>query len=74
MTSPSQGAPHTMTDDERADVQSALRIAASSLEQAALHFWPDDAEPIGDAAVDRAKIALRRQCARYRKLAGRLER
>jgi hypothetical protein len=77
MTSPSQGAPPSrpqpcLSPGDLVDLASALRIAASSLEMAAMHFAPDDAEPISLAARERASVALRRQSARFRKLAGRL--
>jgi hypothetical protein len=49
----------------------ALRIAASSVEQAAQLARPDPAE-LPPRLADKAKVALRRTAARYRKLASRL--
>lgn len=62
-----------LDDDDFEDIAAALRIAGSSLEMAALHFSPSEDE-IGEGAFKAAQVALRRQAARWRKLASRIAR
>lgn len=62
-----------LDEDDMEDITAALRIAGSSLEMTALHFHPSEDE-IGEGAFKAAQVALRRQGARFRKLATRIER
>lgn len=65
--------PTKLEEDDLEDITAALRIAGSSLEMSALHFHPSE-EEIGEGAFKAAQVALRRQAARYRKLATRIDR
>lgn len=62
-----------LDDDDFEDITAALRIAGSALEMAAMHFHPAEDE-IGEGAFKAAQVAMRRQAARFRKLAARIER
>lgn len=62
-----------LDEDDFEDITAALRIAGSSLEMSALHFHPGEDE-IGEGAFKAAQVAMRRQSARFRKLAARIER
>jgi hypothetical protein len=57
------------TEEDLDDISAALRVAGSSLEMVGLNFDPADHD-LDEESFRKAKVAMRRQAARYRRLAG----
>lgn len=58
-----------LADEDRDDIDAALRIAAAAVEMTALHLTLSDWDPRDAKSV---QADIRRQASRYRKLANRI--
>lgn len=63
--------PLDVSEDELQDLAVALRVAANCFEMSAMAFTPS-VEEITEVSFKQARKAMRRQAARFRKLAQRL--
>jgi hypothetical protein len=59
-------------EDDLEDIRTALRVAANCFEMSAISFTPEEGH-IEEVSFERARVALRRQASRYRKLAARIK-